>query len=135
MHPLPIGIPGELHIAGDGLARGYLNKPTLTNEKFVKNPFSKDDYSKMYKTGDLARWLKDGNIEFLGRIDHQVKIRGFRIELGEIESQLIKLNGIKECVAIVKGDGTNKQLVAFYVSKEMIETNNIKNQLKLKMPD
>ena len=83
--PAPIGVPGELCIGGVGLARGYLNRPELTAEKFIPNPFGP---GRLYKTGDLARWLPDGNIEFLGRIDHQVKLRGFRIELGEIESVL-----------------------------------------------
>ena len=84
----PIGIPGELCIAGDGLARGYLKQPELTAEKFINNHFVPG--TKMYRTGDLARWLPDGNIEYLGRIDHQVKIRGFRIELGEIENRLLQ---------------------------------------------
>ena len=83
--PVPIGVPGELHIGGAGVARGYLNRPQLTKEKFIPNPFGK---GLLYKTGDLCRYLSDGNIEFLGRIDHQVKIRGFRIELGEIETLL-----------------------------------------------
>ncbi|MEK8018016.1 MAG: amino acid adenylation domain-containing protein, partial [Candidatus Parabeggiatoa sp.] len=85
---VPIGVQGELHIGGAGLARGYLNRPDLTAEKFLKNPFSDDPNSRLYKTGDLARYLPDGNIEYLGRIDNQVKIRGFRIELGEIEAAL-----------------------------------------------
>ena len=85
LNPVPVGVAGELHIGGDGLARGYWNRPELTAEKFIHNPFSADPTSRLYKTGDLSRYLPDGNIEFLGRIDHQVKIRGYRIELGEIE--------------------------------------------------
>src|SRR6185437_16092354 len=84
----PIGVPGELHIGGVQVGRGYLNKPELTAEKFIKDQFSTDKAARLYKTGDLARWQPDGNIEYLGRIDDQVKIRGYRIELGEIESVL-----------------------------------------------
>ncbi|WP_127534783.1 non-ribosomal peptide synthetase, partial [Paenibacillus kobensis] len=94
-----IGIPGELCVAGDGLARGYLNQPELTAEKFVENPFGE---GRMYRTGDLARWLPDGNIEYMGRIDEQVKIRGFRVELGEIESVLRKQPGVKDAAVAVK---------------------------------
>ncbi|MDI3412152.1 AMP-binding protein [Bacillus sonorensis] len=92
----PIGIPGELCISGAGLARGYLHQPKLTAEKFLEHPFIPGE--RMYKTGDLARWLSDGNIEYLGRIDHQVKIRGYRIELGEIEHRLLAHQGVKEAV-------------------------------------
>jgi non-ribosomal peptide synthetase component F len=85
---VPIGVPGELYIGGVGVTRGYLNRPELTADRFILNPFSNDSGSRLYKTGDLVRYLPDGNIEYLGRIDHQVKIRGFRIELGEIEAVL-----------------------------------------------
>src|SRR5579864_188728 len=112
----PVGVPGELHIAGDGLARGYLNRPELTQQKFVANPFQPG--TRMYKTGDLARWLEDGNIQYLGRIDTQVKIRGFRIELGEIEAQLNQHPAIQDSAVIAQDQEGNKQIVAFYRAKE-----------------
>ena len=99
---VPIGVPGELYIGGDGLGRGYLRRPGLTGEKFVPNPFSQKGGERLYRTGDLGRWLSDGNIEYLGRIDHQVKIRGFRIELGEIETVMGGYEGIKQGVVVVK---------------------------------
>ncbi|MGE5631076.1 MAG: amino acid adenylation domain-containing protein, partial [Caulobacteraceae bacterium] len=112
----PAGVAGELCIAGAGLARGYLNKPELTEEKFAANPF--DPGKKMYKTGDLVRWLSDGNIEFLGRIDHQVKIRGYRIEIGEIEALIKSHPSVKDSVVIVRKDNTaEKRLIAYIVSK------------------
>jgi amino acid adenylation domain-containing protein len=111
-NPVPTGVPGELHIAGDGLARGYLNRPELTREKFIANPFNPG--TRMYKSGDLARWLGDSNIEYLGRIDTQVKIRGFRIELGEIEAQLNQYPEIKDSVVIAQGQEGKKQLIAYY---------------------
>jgi len=113
---LPIGVPGELHIGGAGIARGYLNRPELTAEKFIKNPFSDDPNSRLYKTGDLARYIPDGNIEYLGRIDNQVKIRGFRIELGEIEAALAQHPDVLENVVIVhEPSTTDKRLVAYLV--------------------
>ncbi|RYG15121.1 MAG: amino acid adenylation domain-containing protein, partial [Chitinophagaceae bacterium] len=120
-NPQPIGIPGELHIAGDGLARCYLNRPELTQEKFVTNPFNQG--TRMYKTGDLARWLENGTIEYLGRIDTQIKIRGFRIETGEIETRLNQYQEIKESIVVAQGEGANKRLVAFYVANSTTADN------------
>jgi amino acid adenylation domain-containing protein len=131
LQPVPIGVVGELHIAGAGLAKGYLNRPELTQEKFIPNPFEKDEVipptplnkggnepSKLYKTGDLARYLPDGNIEYVGRIDNQVKIRGFRIELGEIESVLSQNQAVQSSCVIVREDNPGeKQLVAYIVPK------------------
>jgi amino acid adenylation domain-containing protein len=114
--PVPIGVAGELHIGGDGLARGYLNRPQLTAEKFIPNPFSKDLDARLYKTGDLARYLANGEIEYLGRIDYQVKIRGFRIELGEIESVLRQHASVRESVVLAREDiEGDRRLVAYVI--------------------
>jgi amino acid adenylation domain-containing protein len=112
---VPIGVAGELHIGGAGLARGYLNRAELTTEKFIPNPFSQDYSGRLYKTGDLVRYLPDGNIEFLGRIDQQVKIRGFRIELGEIEAVLSLHLQVREAVVVVRVEPAGKRLVAYIV--------------------
>ncbi len=114
--PVPIGVPGELYIGGDSLARGYLNRPELTAAKFISNPFSKAANARLYKTGDLARYLADGNLEYLGRIDNQVKIRGFRIELGEIEAVLTEHPQVDEAaVSVYEDSAHNKSLVAYLV--------------------
>ncbi|MGF7533043.1 amino acid adenylation domain-containing protein [Bacillus mexicanus] len=126
--PAPIGVPGEIYISGAGVARGYLNRPELTAEKFVDDPF--EPGAKMYKTGDLAKWLADGNIEYAGRIDEQVKIRGYRIELGEIEEALLQEEAIKEAVVTARVDVHGfKQLCAYYVSGGQITGAQLRKQL------
>ena len=116
LQPVPIGIPGELHIGGVGLARGYLNRPEVTAEKFILNPFGTGPNDRLYKTGDLARYRPDGNIEFLGRIDDQVKIHGIRIELGEIEAVLHNHRAVREARVIVREDTPGaRRLVAYVV--------------------
>ncbi|MCC3422541.1 MAG: amino acid adenylation domain-containing protein [Microcoleus sp. PH2017_01_SCD_O_A] len=136
---VPIGIPGEIYIGGAGLARGYLNRPELTAERFIPNPFSNEPGSRLYKTGDLARYLPDGNIEFLGRIDHQVKIRGFRIELGEIEAVLSQHPDVQESLVISRSDVSgNQRLVAYIISNLGLEHTDFgswRNFLKQKLPD
>lgn len=119
LYPVPLGVAGEVYIGGDGLARGYLNRPDLTAERFISNPFSNNKTDlRLYKTGDLARYLPDGNIEFIGRIDQQVKIRGFRIELGEIEIALAQHPSIRANVVVAKKENSGqKRLVAYIVSQ------------------
>ena len=138
LQALPVGVPGELHISGAGLARGYLNRPELTQEKFIANPFSTYPGSRLYKTGDLARYLPNGNIEYLGRIDNQVKIRGFRIELAEIEAVLNQRDDVQvACVIAREDDPGNKRLVGYIVpSSQMTCTvSELPQFLKTKLPD
>ena len=116
-HPVPLGAVGELYIGGVGIARGYLNRPELTSQVFLPDPFAEFKDARMYKTGDLARYLPDGNIVFLGRNDHQVKIRGFRIELGEIEARLCDHPLVDKATVITIGDGSDKRLVGYIVAK------------------
>ncbi|MEH2352494.1 non-ribosomal peptide synthetase [Nostoc sp.] len=140
LQPVPIGISGELYIGGEGLARGYLNRPELTAERFISNPFSSNPESRLYKTGDLARYLPDGHIEYLGRIDYQVKLRGFRIELGEIETALLQHPEVKEAVVIVREDIPNETSLVGYIVAETGQDSlqvisQLRRFLKQQLPD
>ena len=138
MQPVPIGVPGELYIGGAGLARGYLNQPRLTAEKFVADLFSKESGARLYRTGDLASYLADGTIKYLGRLDHQVKIRGFRIELGEIEAILRQLPEVHEVVVVARADTPgDKRLVAYIVAFQEKKPNSssMRRALKELLPD
>lgn len=136
MELAPIGLPGEICIAGVGLARGYLNLPELTWEKFVTNPFQGPSNERMYRTGDLGRYRSDGNIEFLGRMDHQVKIRGFRIELGEIEATLIAHPAVQEAVVLMKEAETgDKKLIGYIVSNHQLNPEELRQHMLQHLPE
>lgn len=128
-----IGVFGEIFITGKGVAKGYLNRPELTSDKFIKQDDSKKEYS--YKTGDIGRWLPDGNIEFIGRKDDQVKIRGYRIELGEIENQLIYKDDVDQAIVLVNdNDETKKELIAYIVGSETQDITELKGYLENRLP-
>jgi amino acid adenylation domain-containing protein len=136
--PVPPGIMGELYIGGAGVARGYLNRPELTLERFVSDPFSREDGARMYRTGDLARYREDGIIEYLGRADNQVKVRGYRIELGEIESVLAGCPAVQSCVVLAREDTPgDKQLVGYIVGRAGVspDVEELRNFLKERLPD
>ncbi|MDH3686816.1 MAG: non-ribosomal peptide synthetase, partial [Myxococcales bacterium] len=136
LEPQPIGVPGELLIGGEGVVRGYLNRAELTAEKFVSDPFVEG--SRLYRTGDLVRWAEDGELEFLGRIDHQVKIRGYRIELGEIETRLAAHEAVREAVVVAREDTPgDKRLVAYYLpeSAEAADDSAIRAHLRADLPE
>ncbi|HKS35991.1 MAG TPA: amino acid adenylation domain-containing protein [Verrucomicrobiae bacterium] len=138
LQPLPVGVPGELFIGGTGLARGYLKRPELSAEKFIRHPFSADADARLYRTGDCARWRGDGNIELLGRLDHQVKLRGFRIELGEIESVLQQAPGVREAVVIVREDRPGDPRLAAYLTtfrQTSVSINELRTFLHERLPD
>ncbi|MBF0121589.1 MAG: amino acid adenylation domain-containing protein, partial [Desulfobacterales bacterium] len=137
LNPVPIGVYGELYIGGAGVARGYLNLEKLTKERFIKNPFV--PHSRLYKTGDIVRFLPDGNLEFIGRNDTQIKLRGFRIELTEIESKIIEYPEISQCIAVLKireGSGeSSKYIAAYYVSNKSIDEKKLIEFLSSCLPD
>ncbi|HMD98156.1 MAG TPA: amino acid adenylation domain-containing protein, partial [Terriglobia bacterium] len=138
LQPVPIGVAGELHVGGDGLARGYLNQSELTAEKFIHDPFRGEAEARLYKTGDLARYWPDGNIEFLGRLDHQVKIRGYRVELGEIEAVLGQYPAVKTTAVVLREDAPgDRRLVAYVVLKqgESPTTEELRSFLGRRLPE
>jgi len=139
--PVPLGVPGELYIGGDGVTRGYLRRPDLTAERFLPDPFAADRPGcRLYRTGDLARRLPDGRVEFLGRVDHQVKLRGFRIEPGEIEAALVALAGAREAVVVVREDRStqgpgDRRLVAYLTGEIGMTTDELRRTLRERLPD
>lgn len=140
LQPVPAGVIGEIYISGLGLARGYLNRPDLTNERFILNPFADtiekaNGYSYLYKTGDLAKWLSDGNIEYVDRNDFQIKIRGYRIEKGEIEKVLSTYPDIKQSAIVVKERKDYKYLVAYYIASRPINEETLKQYLAVSLPE
>jgi amino acid adenylation domain-containing protein len=138
LNPVPVGVPGELHIGGVGVAKGYLNLPQLTAEKFIPDTFSNDPSARMYKTGDLARYLPSGDLEFVGRRDNQVKIRGFRVEAGEIESVLTRHPGVNESAVVLREDATgNKRLVGYVVRSQQgtVSESELRRHVKKHLPE
>ena len=142
MNPLPIGVTGELYLGGTGIARGYLNNPELTADKFLNNPFQTEEEKKenfnnrIYKTGDLVKYTTEGELEYIGRTDFQVKIRGYRIELGEIDTHLSSQPGIKKAASMVKKNHLGaKYIAAYYVSETPIDTEELRNYLENYLPD
>ena len=135
--PLPVGVAGELWIGGEGVVRGYHDRPDLTSDRFVDDPFEDRPGARMYRTGDLARWMPDGRIDFLGRLDHQVKIRGYRIELGEIEARLAGLDGVRESVVIAREDTPGDvRLVGYVIAEDAApEESALKDQLRVSLPE
>jgi amino acid adenylation domain-containing protein len=138
LQPVPVGMTGELYIAGEGVTAGYLGQPERTEERFLVDPFAGKAEARMYRTGDVARYLEDGNVEFLGRVDDQVKVRGFRIELGEIESALLRQPGVKQAVVLAREDEEHeKQLVGYVVAdrEENVTAEQLQKVLKEQLPE
>ncbi|MFE8600248.1 amino acid adenylation domain-containing protein [Archangium violaceum] len=135
LQPVPPGVPGELFISGDGLARGYLGASSLTAERFLPNPFSSSPGARMYRTGDLARHRHDGVLEFLGRLDSQVKVRGFRIELSEVESALLSLPGVREAVALAREDSPGLKRLVAYFTGDSLSPESLRSSLQQRLPE
>ncbi|HEY0513833.1 MAG TPA: thioesterase domain-containing protein, partial [Thermoanaerobaculia bacterium] len=135
LQPLPIGVPGEIHVGGAGLAQGYLGRPDLTAERFVPDPFSGQPGARLYRSGDLARHTARGDLEYLGRVDQQIKIRGFRIELGEIEAALAAQPGVREAVVLAIDDGRGERRLVAYGSGEAMDANDLRRALSRRLPD
>lgn len=135
--PLPLGVAGELYISGLGLARGYLNQPQLTQEKFIANPFAaagEAEYQRLYRSGDMVRWLPSGELEYVGRNDFQVKIRGHRIELSEIEQAFVAVTAVAHCAVVIQGSDAPR-IVAYYVAELTLNDEQVKRQLAERLPD
>ncbi len=135
LNPVPVGVPGELYIGGIGVGRGYLNNPQLTAQKFIPDPYSNIPGARLYKTGDLARYLPNGNIEYLGRIDYQVKLRGLRIELGEIEAVLEQHPAVRQCVVMMREDIPGNQCLVAYLIAENVVSDELRQYLRHKLPE
>jgi acyl-coenzyme A synthetase/AMP-(fatty) acid ligase/acyl carrier protein len=141
MQPVPIGVPGEIFVGGAGLSQGYLNRPDLSAERFVPNLFNAQAGERLYRSGDLARYLSNGELEYLGRRDHQVKMRGFRIELGEIEASLNEYPGVRQAVVLLRQDWEetssqkSSQLVAYLVAETELPIEKLRNYLKVRLPE
>jgi hypothetical protein len=137
--PVPVGVAGEMHIGGAGVARGYLNRPELTSERFLPDPYAAEPEARMYRTGDMARWLPDGVLQFLGRIDDQVKLRGFRIELGEIEERLTAHDAVREAVVVVWPGEGNPRLGAYVTADDSADAATLptllRDHLRTCLPD
>ncbi|RKH34097.1 amino acid adenylation domain-containing protein, partial [Corallococcus llansteffanensis] len=138
LQPVPVGVPGELFVGGVGVARGYLHRPELTAQVFIPHPFAASAGERLYRTGDRVRWLPEGELEFLGRIDSQVKLRGFRVELGEVEAALCELPGIQDVIALVREDSPgDKRLVAYVTPSPegAPDFDSVRVALKQRLPD
>ncbi|MEY8799243.1 amino acid adenylation domain-containing protein [Leisingera sp. XS_AS12] len=138
MMPCPIGVIGEIHLGGEGVARGYVNRPGTTADRFIPDPFAPEldgrEGARLYRSGDLGRWREDGTIEFLGRVDHQVKLNGYRIEPGEIEAALLEQPGVSEALVLLREDGGKKQLVGYAVAAKEIEEDDLMRALEARLP-